>query len=95
MSRRDLENRIRSIIGDVSSEKAADADIRAKEKALSELIELRIDRTGNFYFVQKGAPKDADLISISDRVVVDELFDWKRPRKRRRYLPARSQAVQT
>jgi hypothetical protein len=88
MSNRDLENRIRSIIGDVSisPEKAADVDTRAKEKALSELIELRIDRTGNFYFVRKGTPKDDDLISISDRVVVEGLYDWNRARKRRRYL---------
>ena len=84
MSSRDLENRIRTIIDDSSVEKLADTDVRAKENALSDLIELRIDRTGNFYFVRKGAPKDADLISISDRVVVDGLFDWERPRKRRR-----------
>ena len=88
MSNRDLEHHIRSIIDDISisSESATEVDIQAKEKALSELIELRIDHTGNFYFVRKGAPTDPESISVSDRVVVDGLYDRKRPRKRRRYL---------
>jgi hypothetical protein len=86
MANRDLEDRIRSIIGESLQEKVADADIGARERALSELVEIRPDRAGNFFFVRKGAPKDAELISSSDRVVVDGLYDWKRARKRRRYL---------
>ena len=86
MAQRELEDRIRSIIGETLPEAVSDADMRTQERALSELVEIRINRAGNFYFVQKGAPKDADLISSSDRVVVDGLYDWKRPRKRRRYL---------
>jgi hypothetical protein len=95
MANRDLEDRIRSIIGESLQEKVADADIGARERALSELVEIRPDRAGNFFFVRKGAPKDAELISSSDRVVVDGLYDWKRARKRRRYLQLKADTTYT
>jgi hypothetical protein len=93
MPQRDLEDRIRSIIDETRPEAASDAGARSTEAVLSELVELRIDRTGNFYFVRKGAPTDAELTSISDLVVVDGLYDWKRPRKRRRYLELKADAA--
>jgi hypothetical protein len=59
---------------------------------LSELVEFRIDHAGHLFFVRKGAPKDVRFISPLDRVVVDDLYDWKRSRKRQRFFELRADA---
>ncbi len=90
MTRECPEAQVRSIIRPTEARLPSDSEVRAKEKALSELVELRIDHSGNLFFVRKGAPKNTRLISTLDTVVVDDLYDWKRPRKRQRFLKLRA-----
>ena len=85
MTKRDLEAQVRQIIDESDKQLTSDG-LRARERELSEAVELRMDHFGNFFFVRKGAPTDLELISPLDRIVVEGLFDWKRPRKLRRYL---------
>jgi metacaspase-1 len=91
MDNLDLEVRVRKIIENSSAE--VDSAVRTRERELSELIEMRVDHAGNFFFVRRGAPKEIRNISSSDTVVVDGLYDWKRPRKRARYLQLKSDAT--
>ena len=92
MTKRDLEAQVRQIIDESDKQLTSDG-LRARERELSEAVELRMDHFGNFFFVRKGAPTDLELISPLDRIVVEGLFDWKRPRKLRRYLERWSQPV--
>ncbi|WIG49940.1 MAG: hypothetical protein OJF48_000857 [Afipia sp.] len=80
MTDQTLEDRVRKIIGDETLSAAA------KDEALSNLIDIRIDQFGNFIFVRKGAPLDARDLTSFDRVNVTELRDRKRPAKRTRFL---------
>lgn len=80
MSRkRELDATIRSIISS-----GTDPDDTGRK--LSELIDIRVDDFGEWFFVRKGAPIDRSRFSSQDRIDVKDLYDWKRPQKRARFL---------